>query len=143
MNSEKSVVGVPFWVGVVLAVIPCTYFIYKEACDVPSLASFVLAFSVAMAPAFLVGALVQAAADFHRKAAAGSARPRHALLMILLMAISTGIGLWFSQLPGYWQEFARDFLLGVALTVIIVGYLASARRGPKDQKQETADPTSE
>jgi hypothetical protein len=128
MSSEKSAVGIPFWVGVVASAAPLTYLLYGLIAEEPSAEALVLAFSVGMAPAFLIGMLVQAAADFHKKAAAGAARPKHSLLLILLMAGSVGGGFAFTRLTEQWQAFTRDALLCVILLVVVISYLSAAHR---------------
>lgn len=135
MSPEKSAVGVPFWAGVVVSVAPLTYVLYGLISEEPSFEALVLAFSVATAPAFLIGMLVQAAADFHKKAVAGAARPGHSLLLILLMALAMGGGVAFSQLTEQWQAFTRDALLCLVLLAVVIGYLAAARKRAKQTRQ--------
>lgn len=135
MSPEKSAVGVPFWAGVVVSAAPLTYVFYGLTAEERSLEALVLAFSVATVPAFLIGMLVQAAVDFHKKAVAGSARPKHSLLLILIMALAMGGGILFSRLTEYWQDFTRDALLCLVLLAVVIGYLAAARKRARGSGQ--------
>lgn len=142
MNSEKNAVGAPFWIGVVLALAPFTYLLHNLVAEEFSVETLVLAFSVATVPAFLAGMLVQAAADFHRKAAAGAARPKHSLGLIVIMAVAMGGGVAFSRLTEQWQDFTRDALLCLVLLAVVIGYLSAARRkaqGGGDRPSVTSD----
>jgi hypothetical protein len=134
MNTRKTAVGVPFWAGTALALAPCTYLVYNLIADEFSLEVLVLSFSVSTAPAFLLGSLIQAAADFHKKAVVGAARPKHSLVLILIMTLAMAGGLGFSQLTEHWQGFTRDAFLCLVLLGIIIGFMAASRkRGTGDQ----------